>query len=348
MPPAFFMEGRRNILNNYEKVVDISKQLDKGVKEMYETSYKEFLDTMGKFYHYSYNNCLLIHMQCPTATYVASYGKWKKDFDRQVRKGEKGIKIIAPCLYKSEIMQDKKDANGRYIIDANGNSVKEPITVQKTGYKVVSVFDYAQTTGEKQLPEFGPKQLQGDVKDYGVLLDALKHVSPVPIIFEVFNRPANGYFSRAEQKIVIQPNLPPAQTIKTLIHEISHSICDAEIKPGVDRATREVRAESISYLCTKNLLGENIDPGEYTFPYVAGWSSGKDLPELKQNLKEIQSVAAHILDEVEKYIQENTEELQDALEQINTEEKAIKTSDAVEGITAEELTAEPVHISRSR
>ncbi len=284
-----------------EKMKEITDRLEKGVKEVFESDkYKEYLRVMSKFYSYSLNNLLLIAIQCPTATHVAGFSAWKNNFHRNVKKGEKGIRIIAPAPIKAEEKTKAIDPEtGMPELDENGNQ-KENITIHLIPrYKIVSVFDVSQTEG-KALPEY-IFELSGDVYNYGVMIKALIKSSPVPVRFEDITNGANGYYSLADNKIGVKCGMSEVQTVKTLIHEMAHSILhntDALKKSDnpPDRHKIEVQAESVAFsVCSRY----GIDTSEYSFAYIAGWSKGQETKELKESLETIRTAAETIIDRIE-------------------------------------------------
>ena len=245
-------------------IKDITEQLEQGVKDVFESErYKAYLDFMGKFYNYSVNNSILIWMQKPEASLVAGYQTWIKKFNRQVRKGEKGITILAPCPHKF-----KKE-----VEDENGNMTEK--MVEYTSFKATTVFDISQTDGE-DVPTLC-NELTGEVENYADLLDKLKAVSPVPVEFEEIKGGAKGFYNHVENRIAINEGMSEQQTIKTIIHEISHAFLhnkETGEEKDADRRNKEVQAESVAYtVCS--MLG--IDTSEYSFEYVAGWSKGKEV-----------------------------------------------------------------------
>lgn len=273
-----------------ERIKEITDQLEAGVIAVFESdAYKAYLKCMSKFHNYSLNNTLLIALQRPDASLVAGYQTWKKDHGRQVRKGEKGIKIIAPCKYKVELEEKDDDGNQK--------------VAEYTGFKVATVFDYAQTEGP-ELPTIGVSELSGDVGDYRKLFKALTEICPVPIYAEDIQGGAKGYYSDAERKIVVKTGMSQLQTIKTLIHEIAHEKLHAkehlDNEHPVDRRTKEVEAESISYTICQHY---GLDSSDYSFSYVAGWSSGKDVKELKASLERIRSAADEMITGIDKSLE---------------------------------------------
>lgn len=289
---------------NAQQVREITDKLEQGIKELFESEkFKEYLTTMSKFYHYSFNNTLLIAMQKPDATLIAGYTSWQRNFDRHVMKGEKGIKILAPAPYKAQEEREKIDpATQKPVLDADGKPVTETVEVLRPAFKVVSVFDVSQTDG-KELPDIAVDELTGSVENYAAFFEALKQESPVPISFEDIPGGAKGYFSHAENRIAIQEGMSEIQTVKTAIHEIAHAKLHA-IKPDEkvapeerkDRHTKEVEAESVAYTVCQRY---GIETSDYSFGYIAGWSSDKDTKELKGSLETIRSTAAEMIESID-------------------------------------------------
>ena len=342
------------------QVREITDKLEQGIKELFESErFKEYLRTMSKFYHYSFSNTLLIAMQKPEATYVAGYTSWQRNFDRQVMKGEKGIKILAPAPYKAKEEREKIDpSTQKPVLDADGKPVTETVEVMRPAFKVVSVFDISQTDG-KELPDIIVDELSGSVENYAAFFEALKQESPVPITFEDIPGGAKGYFSPIENRIAIQEGMSEIQTIKTAIHEIAHaklhSIDRPEPEPSwkivmisdggtkrdflsgfaseaeanaaaehegwrfvdenrfewrleveedtsavqemrKDRHTKEVEAESVAYTVCQRY---GIETSDYSFGYIAGWSSDKETKELKGSLETIRKTAAELIDSID-------------------------------------------------
>ena len=287
-----------------QQVREITDKLEQGIKELFESEkFKEYLTTMSKFYNYSFNNTLLIAMQKPDATLIAGYTSWQRNFDRQVMKGEKGIKILAPAPYKAKEEREKIDpATQKPVLDADGKPVTETVEVMRPAFKVVSVFDVSQTDG-KELPDIAVDELTGSVENYAAFFEALKQESPVPISFEEIPGGAKGYFSHAENRIAIQDGMSEIQTIKTAIHEIAHAKLHAidpteKIAPEErkDRHTKEVEAESVAYTVCQRY---GIETSDYSFGYIAGWSSDKDTKELKGSLETIRSTAAEMIESID-------------------------------------------------
>ena len=274
-----------------ERIRELTEKLEEGVKSVFESDrYKEYLQCMSKFHNYSINNCLLIAAQYPSASAVAGYRSWQKNFGRQVKKGEKGIKILAPCKYKVET--DEKDENG------------DPKLMELTGFRVVTVFDLAQTEG-KELPSIGADELTGDVKDYEKIFKALVSISPVPIRFEEIEGGAKGYYHDGEKRIALQSGMSEAQTIKTLLHEVSHATYHSreamQEETPIDRRHKETEAESIAF-CVGSALGI-VDSSDYTFPYLASWASGKDTKELKDSLERIRAASDEMITKIDQSLQ---------------------------------------------
>ena len=289
---------------NAQQVREITDKLEQGIKELFESEkFKEYLTTMSKFYNYSFNNTLLIAMQKPDATLIAGYTSWQRNFDRHVMKGEKGIKILAPAPYKAQKEREKIDpATQKPVLDADGKPVTETVEVMRPAFKVVSVFDVSQTDG-KELPDIAVDELTGSVENYAAFFEALKQESPVPISFEDIPGGAKGYFSHVENRIAIQEGMSEIQTVKTAIHEIAHAKLHA-IKPDEkvapeerkDRHTKEVEAESVAYTVCQRY---GIETSDYSFGYIAGWSSDKDTKELKGSLETIRSTAAEMIESID-------------------------------------------------
>ena len=268
-----------------EEVKKITEQLENGVHEMFESGkWAEYLNTMAKFHNYSVNNSMLIYFQNPDATLVQGYKAWQTKFKRQVKKGEKAIKILAPCPHTTT----------RAIKDEDGNDAVEVINWM--GFRVVNVFDISQTEGEEIKGLSIAKQLDGKVKGFKTLFAKLKKFSPVPIGFEDIKGGSNGYFSLLEKRIAIKDGMSQQQTIKTTIHEIAHALlhdlANGEEKDA-DRHTAEVQAESIAYTVCAYL---GIDTSDYSFGYVTGWSTGKETKELIESMEVIRKTANTIIE----------------------------------------------------
>ena len=293
-----------------EKLKEITDRLEQGITELFESErYREYLRVMSKFHNYSFNNTLLIAMQKPDASLVAGFSAWKNNFGRNVMKGQKGIKIIAPSPYKVKQEMKKIDPHTQQpIIGKDGKPVTEEKEITIPAYKVVSVFDVSQTEG-KELPDIAVDELTGDVERYRDFFAALEKTSPVPIGFEQIPGSSHGYYHLEDKRIAIQEGMSELQTLKTAIHEIAHAKLhdidlnapENEQQPRVDRRTREVEAESVAYTVCQHY---GLDTSDYSFGYVAGWSSGRELSELKSSLETIRSAAAEIINSIDETLAE--------------------------------------------
>ncbi len=295
-----------------KEIREITEKLEQGVQELFESEkYREFLKTMSKFHNYSLNNTLLIAMQKPDATLVAGYAAWQKNHERHVMRGEKGIRIFAPAPYKVKQERDKIDpATQKPVLDEHNHPVREVVEVKIPAYKVVSVFDISQTEG-KEIPSLGAEELLGDVEDYVYFFDALERSCPVPIGFEAIEGGAKGYYHQADKRIALNEGMSETQNVKTLIHEMAHQKLHAVENVDKDlklsRSAKEVEAESIAYVICQHY---GIDTSEYSFGYVAGWSEGRDTPELKASLDRIRKAANEMINEIDSHIAEINLELQ--------------------------------------
>ena len=287
-----------------QKVKEITDRLEEGLKELFEgEKYKSYLNTMSKFHNYSANNIQLIEMQCPDATYVAGYKAWQKNFERHVNRGERGIRILAPSPYKIKEEQEKIDpVTNEPVLDRDGMPVMEEVEIKIPAFRVVTVFDYSQTDG-KELPGLGVNELHGDVERYRDFMEALERVSPVPIRYEEMEGDRKGYFIDLSRPIAIKEGMSEAQTAKTGVHEVAHAKLhareaeqDTEKAVYKDRETKEVEAESIAYTVCQHF---GIDTSDYSFGYIAGWSSGKEMPELKSSLDTIRRTSSELIKGIE-------------------------------------------------
>ena len=306
-----------------EKLKEITDRLEQGITELFDSErYKEYLRVMSRFHNYSFNNTLLIAMQKPDASLVAGFSSWKNTHGRNVKRGEKGIKILAPSPYKIRREMEKIDPQTQQpVIGKDGKPVTEEREITIPAYKVVSVFDVSQTEG-RELPDIAVDELAGDVDRYKDFFAALEQTSPVPIGFENIEGNSHGYYHLEEKRIAIQEGMSELQTLKTAIHEIAHAkLHDIDLNAPKedladrpDRRTREVQAESVAYTVCQHY---GLDTSDYSFGYVAGWSSGRELSELKSSLETIRRAAAEIIDSIDA----NIAELQQAREQTNQQEQ---------------------------
>ena len=303
-----------------EKLKEITDRLEQGITELFDSErYKEYLRVMSKFHNYSFNNTLLIAMQKPDASLIAGFSAWKNNFGRNVMKGQKGIKILAPSPFKIKKEMEKIDPQtGKAFIGKDGKPVTEEKEITIPAFKVVSVFDVSQTEG-REIPNIAVNMLTGDVEHYKDVFAALEKTSPVPVGFEKIEGGSHGYYHLEDKRIAINEGMSELQTLKTAIHEIAHAkLHDIDLnapkdeqQPHVDRRTREVEAESVAYTVCQHY---GLDTSDYSFGYVAGWSSGRELSELKSSLETIRSAAAEIINSID----ENLAELQKAQDKEQT------------------------------
>ena len=286
--------------SQFEKVKEITNKLEAGIKALFESeAFKKYLSTVAKFHNYSLNNTILIAMQRPDSTYVAGYTAWKNQFGRQVQKGEIGIKILAPTPYKKQMEVDKVDpSTGQKVMNPDGTAAKELKEIMVPAFKVVNVWDVRQTAG-KPLPTIGVDELTGNVHQYEMFFEALKRSCRVPIGFEQIGSGAKGYYHTVDHRIALQEGMSEVQTIKTLIHEMTHQALHAkdprELPPDEPRLTRnakEVEAEAVAYTVAQHY---GIETSDYSFAYIAGWSHDKDTPELKASLDRIRKTADELI-----------------------------------------------------
>ena len=341
-----------------EKLKEITDRLEQGITELFDSErYREYLRVMSKFHNYSFNNTLLIAMQKPDASLVAGFSAWKNNFGRNVIKGQKGIKIIAPSPYKVKQEMKKIDPHTQQpIIGKDGKPVTEEKEITIPAYKVVSVFDVSQTEG-KELPDIAVDELTGDVERYRDFFAALEKTSPVPIGFEQIPGSSHGYYHLEDKRIAIQEGMSELQTLKTAIHEIAHAKLhdidlnapENEQQPRVDRRTREVEAESVAYTVCQHY---GLDTSDYSFGYVAGWSSGRELSELKNSLETIRSAAAEIINSIDETLAElskaQDKEQTAGQEQPDKEETAAQEHPKQEAPAQEEAAFTPETIYRVR
>ena len=318
--------------NNAERMKEITDRLEAGIHALFSSDqYAAYLKAMSKFHNYSFNNTLLIVMQKPDASLIAGFSKWKTDFDRNVKKGEKGIKILAPAPFKVKREMERIDPTKQQrVIGRDGKPVTEEVEVTIPAFKPVTVFDVSQTEG-KEIPDIAVDSLTGDVEQFKDFFAALEKTSPVPVSFEQIASGANGYYHQVEKRIAIQEDMSELQTVKTAIHEIAHAKLHAidkdapeeEQQPKVDRHTREVQAESVAYAVCQHY---GLDTSDYSFGYIAGWSSGKELSELKASLETIRSAANELITEIDGHFAELQQQ----------REAADKPAPVMENITSEQ------------
>ena len=274
-----------------ERLKALTDQLEQGVSDIFQSGqYAAYLTAMSKFHHYSFGNTMLIFIQCPNATHVAGYHDWRRNFGRQVKRGERGITILAPCPYRRQEEVEEAAPDG-----SSSTSIQ---WVQRMGFRTVTVFDVSQTEG-KPLPEL-VKKLTGDVAQYESMVAALRSISPYPISIELFPGGAYGCCDLVEQRILVQPDMSQTQTIKTMIHEVSHAKLHApekteELPQHKQRFVREMEAESVAYVVCRHF---GIDTSDYSFGYVAGWSRGRELSQLRESLDLIRNTAAELIDSI--------------------------------------------------
>lgn len=293
--------------NREEQLKQITEQLEQGVAEIFTSEkYTEYLNTMSKFHNYSFNNTLLIAMQKPEATLVAGYQAWQKKFNRQVKRGEKGIQIIAPAPYKEKQEIEKTDPDtGEIVIGEDGQPETEVVERVITRFRVTTVFDVSQTTGEP-IPELEVSELEGDVLIYHDFMESLKMVAPVPIRFIEIDGEAKGFYQLVDKYIAIQPGMSEAQTMKTAVHETAHAVLhdrDQMEAEGIvkDQLTREVEAESVAYVVCNHF---GLDTSEYSFSYIASWSSGKNMKELRASMDTIRKTSVDMIGQIEEKLKE--------------------------------------------
>ena len=310
-----YFDPKKTVEDRKQEMKDITERLERGVSEIFQSEkYQLFLNTMAKFPKYSLNN-MLIMMQKPDATLCQSYTGWKQ-MGRFVKKGEKGIRILAPAPFKREREQNKVDEKGKTVLDKDGKPVKETVQIDITAFKPVSTFDLSQTEGEP-LPTIGVSELTGSVEGYATLFEAIKEASPVPIEFEDIEGGAKGYFHTRENRIAIQEGMSEIQNVKTAIHEMAHAklhnmaVQKSREDGGQTRSSKEVEAESVAYTVCQHY---GIDTSDYSFAYVAGWSEGKELSELKESLNTIRTAASELITAIDEKAQALINEKEDTRE----------------------------------
>ena len=294
--------------NNIEKQLkEISERLEQGVKEIFTSErYTEYLNTMSKFHNYSFNNTLLITMQKPEATLVAGYQAWQKKFNRHVKRGEKGIQIIAPAPIREKQEIEKIDpVTKEPVIGDDGQPETEIVEMVIPRFRVTTVFDVSQTEGEP-IAELEVPELTGSVQFYDTFMQALQNISPVPIRMMNVEGDAKGYYHQTEKYIAIKEDMSNVQTMKTGVHEVSHGLLhDREVMDaeGVlkDQTTKEVEAESIAYIVCNHF---GLDTSEYSFTYIASWCESRDMKALKASMDTIRKTSAEIIGNIEEQMHE--------------------------------------------
>lgn len=309
--------------NREEKMSEIQERLMNGTKEIYESGkWAEYISVMSKFPNYSINNCILIASQCPHASYVCGYKKWN-EFNRNVLKGESGIMIFAPIKGKVEVEEPKFDEKNQPVLNADGTQTTEKVMREYKSFRPCYVFDLSQTEGEP-LPTLASR-LEGGVEDYEKLKEVLISISPVPITFEEVPGSANGFYSPTEMRIVVQDGMPELQTIKTMLHEISHATYGHGGKDDKwDKQSKEIQAESTAFWVA-GMLG--LDTGDYSFGYITGWSKDREVSELKENLELIKNTANDLVTKIDEKLAEyeTKQEMEvqvEAIEQVHPKKKS--------------------------
>ena len=340
-----------------DRMREIVDSIENGIKELFESDkYRQYLSTMSRFHRYSVNNTMLIYMQRPDATHVAGFNKWRDQFGRNVLKGEKGIRIIAPTPYKKKVEEIKTDPETNApVLDADGKAIIEEKEIRIPMFKVVSVFDVSQTSG-KPLPQLAA-DLSGNVQQYEVFMEALRRASPVPMEIKPVARDTDGFFSIKAQSITIRAGMSEVQTVCAAVHEIAHAkLHDYEhmteladdgetiLVPGEkSRNTEEVEAESISYAVCQYY---GIETGENSFGYIATWSKGKELKELRASLETINKTASELITDIDRHFAEICKE-----RGIDRENLAAAEQPSVEAPEAEKLymvgNDKYIHVQRS-
>ena len=320
---------------NKDRMREIVDSIENGIKELFESDkYRQYLSTMSRFHRYSVNNTMLIYMQRPDATHVAGFNKWRNQFGRNVLKGEKGIRIIAPTPYKKKVEEIKTDPETNApVLDADGKAIIEEKEIRIPMFKVVSVFDVSQTAG-KPLPQLAA-DLSGNVQQYEVFMEALRRASPVPMEIKPVVRDTDGFFSAKAQSITIRAGMSEVQTVCAAVHEIAHAkLHDYEhmteladdgetiLVPGEkSRNTEEVEAESISYAVCQYY---GIETGENSFGYIATWSKGKELKELRASLETINKTASELITDIDRHFAEICKERGISVEKSEQAESQLK------------------------
>lgn len=288
--------------NSKERLKEITDSIETGIRKLFQSEkYLDYLKTMSRFHKYSLNNTILIFQQRPNATCVCGYSKWRDQFSRHVLKGERGIQILAPTPYKKKIQEEKLDPDTKLpMLDADGKIILEEKEIKIPMYKPVYVYDVAQTDG-KPLPTL-VENLTGSVENYAVFLEALRRSSPVPIQFQPLDSSTDGYFSLTDQSITLREGMSEVQTICAAVHEIAHAMLhNSKEKTDKDRKTEEVEAEGVA---TSVCAFFGIETRGNSLPYIATWSSSKELPELRNSLETIRKTAGKLIDDIDRHYAE--------------------------------------------
>lgn len=287
-----------------EKTKQAFEMIEQGVKDVYSSdNFRKYLSCCSKFHSYSLNNTLLILAQKPDATLVAGYNAWQRNFNRHVDKGERGLIILAPVTSKITQLMDKADEDGNPILDENGDPIKEERVINQLRFTTTTVFDISQTSGEP-LPSL-IHNLTGSSDEILAFIDSVKNICTIPIDYHspskdaVLAGGAKGYYSIAEDRIVLNMELEDMQIAKTLIHEYSHSILHK--KTDKDSDQREIEAESLAFVLCDHF---GIDTSDYSFGYIASYAA-QDEAKLKTILSNIQSTAHEMIDKLEPLFVEN-------------------------------------------
>ena len=320
-------DDTKDDLSMKEKVNELMTKLEQGLKEVFESdAYKNYLNTMAKFHNYSINNTLLINQQMPEATLVAGFNSWNNNFDRHVKKGEKGIKIIAPAPYTIKKEQQVVDPKtGEALTNFDGTPKTAEVEIKVPAFKISYVYDISQTYG-KELPTLGVNELKEGVNHAKDFIDSLEKLSPVPIEYGETKGESKGFYSPTENSITIKEGMSESQTIKTMVHEISHAKLHnpdmMKENEGKSKGTIEMEAESIAYIVCQHF---GIDTSDYSFGYIAGWSEGKETPELKESMNTIRETSSEMINRIEGNLRNIERERQETKEQKDPKETQKET-----------------------
>ncbi len=295
------MTGKRE-----EQLKEITERLEQGVKDLFTSEkYTEYLKTMSQFHNYSFNNTLLIAMQKPESTLVAGYGTWSKKFHRQVKRGEKGIKIIAPVPIREKEEVEKFDPEtNEPVLRPDGQPETEEVEHIIPRFRVATVFDISQTYGDP-LPELDAPELMGSVENFDIFMEAIRMVSPAPMHYAEIEGDSKGYYSNVNKEIVIREGMSEKQTMKTAVHEVTHAMCHdrdlmEELGEKKNKMTIETEAESVAFTVCSFF---NLDVSDYSFPYLAGWASSMEMKELRSSMDFIRKTAGSFIDSMVENIQ---------------------------------------------